>query len=308
MSEAAWVHDFTTQVPVPRERVFAALVQPSQLRAWFAEQVEADPVPGGPWRFWGRHTPGTPTAPDSRDILLEVLPPERLRFAMTLLGVPGEVELRLADATGDAAGGTDLTLRHALTGPLDQPRSRELVDDFWRLSLGNLTAHLTGGSGLHRPDFGDPHPLVRVAIEIAAPRAAVWRSLLDPEALRKWVGATAPQVDPRPGGTYRYGWQYPIDGRQVEGGPTRILALEPMERLVTDWPDWRGDPTVTGQSITWELEESGAGTRVTLIHSGFGRPADISDFPFGWAWFLGELRKVAEAEAAAGRGPTVPPP
>lgn len=66
----------------------------------------------------------------------------------------------------------------------------------------------------------------------------------------------------------------------------------PNEKLVLDWPDWRGDKTVTGQQIGFYLETVGQGTRVTLVHSGFGRTADLSDYPFGWVYFLGKLREV----------------
>jgi len=64
---------------------------------------------------------------------------------------------------------------------------------------------------------------------------------------------------------------------------------------VTDWPDWRGDERVPLQTITWRLETEGEGTRVTVVHSGFVRAADISDDPFGWPDFLGRLKAEAES-------------
>ncbi len=82
-----------------------------------------------------------------------------------------------------------------------------------------------------------------------------------------------------------------MNQRDVEGGPTSILEMVPNERLVTDWGDWRGDPDVPPQTITWLLEPAGAGTRVTVVHGGFVRAADISDYPFGWGSFLAELKK-----------------
>jgi uncharacterized protein YndB with AHSA1/START domain len=72
------------------------------------------------------------------------------------------------------------------------------------------------------------------------------------------------------------------------------LELVPNEKLVISWPDWRGDTSVPEQSITWLLEPSGEGTRVTVIHSGFVRTVDLSDYPFGWGYFLGRLKDVAE--------------
>lgn len=289
MPDSHWAHAFSAAISADPATVFAALTEPAALRQWFADQVRVEPRVGGAWQFWGRHSIGTPPGPHSDDRLLEFTPPRQLRYAWTLEGCPTVVTLTLTG--GESGGGPTSTLavRHELAGPLPHPRPAELVDDFWRLAFGNLMAHLAGGHGLLRPDFGDPHPEVRVAIDIAAPPAEVWRALLDPEALRQWVGATAPVVDPRVGGAYRYGWQYPIGDRQVTGGPRTILELLPERLLVTDWPDWRGDPSMPLQRIEWHLEPAAGGTRVTLVHAGFTRAADISDYPVGWTHFVGAL-------------------
>ncbi len=157
------------------------------------------------------------------------------------------------------------------------------------------------------PDYTDANPEVRLSVVIDAPRDAVFRALLEPEALKRWVGASAPVVEPRVGGRYEYGWQYDHKGKQVTGGPTKILDLVPNERLVTDWLDWRGDTTRPPTRVLWLLEEitdgvarnfssaAGSKTRLTLVHDGFSRTADISDYPFGWLWFMAELKKEAEA-------------
>ena len=66
----------------------------------------------------------------------------------------------------------------------------------------------------------------------------------------------------------------------------------PGRKLVLDWPDWRGDTTVTGQTTPWLLEPVGSATRVTFIHAGFSRTTDIGDYPFGWVWFLDQLNRA----------------
>ena len=106
------------------------------------------------------------------------------------------------------------------------------------------------------------------------------------------------------GGRYSYGWSYDQGGKKVEGGPLSILELVENEKLVTDWPDWRGDMSVPMQKITWLLESIGKQTRVTLIHSGFVRTADTSDYPFGWGFFLSRLQLVAEGKEIAAFSPT----
>jgi uncharacterized protein YndB with AHSA1/START domain len=94
---------------------------------------------------------------------------------------------------------------------------------------------------------------------------------------------------------YRYGWQYKVADRDMAGGPTKILELVENERLVTDWPDWRGDPAKPSTTVTWLLETVGDKTRVTLIHGVFERAADISDYGPGWNHFLGRLKELVES-------------
>ena len=96
----------------------------------------------------------------------------------------------------------------------------------------------------------------------------------------------------------RPNWAYQVDGRDVIGGPTTILDYVENERLVTDWADWRGDPSKPPTRVSWQLEVLGANrTKVTIVHGGFPRIADFSDYPFGWAWFAAELKREVEAHS-----------
>src|SRR5690606_26684646 len=130
-----------------------------------------------------------------------------------------------------------------------------------------------------------------------APPPSVFRALVEPDLLDKWISKKA-VVEPRVGGHYSFGWSFAIDGKQVVSGPTRILELVENEKLVVDWPYWRGDTSVPAQTLTYILAPEGSGTRLTLIHEGFVRVADISDYPAGWAWFADRLKTVAEGKAA----------
>jgi uncharacterized protein YndB with AHSA1/START domain len=190
--------------------------------------------------------------------------------------------------------GTNFAIRHELPRVPDGRRGKELVDDLWRMTLGNLGAHLFGTEDIVLPDFSSSAPEIRFSISIEAPPETVFKALLEPATLNQWIAAAA-EVEPRVGGRYTYGWKYPHDGREVLGGPTRILELVPNRKLVTDWPDWRGDASVTGQTITWQLEPEGNGTRLTLVHGGFSRVTDQSDYRFGWGGFTGALKSLVEA-------------
>jgi uncharacterized protein YndB with AHSA1/START domain len=291
----SWTHEHTFKLAAPPERVYRALTDPTELMAWFAESVEIGNATGEAFRFWGRHTPGTPSAIEANQQITAHEPGRLLAFTWTLHGVPTEVRLALS-ADGDTA---QVVLHHRVDGELPMARPRELVDDFWRLSFGNLMQHLAGNAVV-RPDFADPAPEVRVVMEIAATPEEVWQSLITPSAVNQWFNTKAAEIDPRVGGAYKVGWRYTIDGRDVVGGPTTILEYDPPRRLVLDWPDWRGDPEVSGQTIAFELAPKGTGTTLTFVHTGFTRAEDISDYPFGWAWFLGELVRVTTAPSAAG--------
>ena len=263
----------------------------SELRKWFAEDVSIDPQVGGTFTFAGdgAYQPTSTT-------LTRYEPGRLLAWNWPVHGVVGEVTVEVTSKEGPNAARVEVTSRFPALP--DVPRARELVDDLWRFHLGNLKALTEGGERVLMPDFGDPTPEVRQAIHIAAPRAAVFQALVDPAMLKEWTMFGKPDVDLRVGGKYSYGWVYEAGDKTIHGGPTRILDLEQDVRLVTDWLDWRGDDTNDVQKITWLLEDDDGGTRLTLVHDGFARAADISDFPFGWVGFLGAIeRAVAKAQA-----------
>lgn len=280
-----WTHEHSWKFAASSDQVSAALTDPADLTRWFAEQVDVSLQPGGNYRFWGKHTLGNPVAKEATQTIIRFEAGRILEFSWTIFGVDTEVAIAIA-SDGD---GSRLTLHHEIKGDLPLPRPRELIDDHWRLAFGNLTAHLSDGTGLLLPDYADPAPEIRMKLTIDAPKEAVFQALITPEIISKWFEAKAAVVEPRRGGRYELNWKYKVDGRDVVGGPTRILEIVPNEKLVLDWLDWRGDTTVTGQWIGFYLESVGETTQLTFVHGGFGRTADIGDYGFGWPWFLGML-------------------
>ena len=298
MDRAVWTHRQNRTLSAPASRVFRALTSPVELRQWFAEEVVVDPRLDGEFAFWGRYTYGASARPDPRPHITRFERDRVLGFQWPFDGVDSEVVFALsAEEEGGPARNTALTLEHGFAAKPRGAYGEELVDDLWRLTLGNLDAHLRGGEGIVLPDYSDPSPEVRLSIVIDAPAERVFKALIDPVALNQWI-ASAAEVEPRIGGRYSYGWTYEHGGRSVAGGPTRILDLVPNERLVTDWPDWRGDPTRPNTRVAWLLEPLGSKTRVTVVHGGFARTTDISDYPFGWPGFLSQLKTHLEGSAS----------
>lgn len=290
----SWSYTHKWKLAATPAEVFAALVEPGSLLAWFAESVDVEPKVGGAYRFWGKHTLGAPSAADATQRITLFEPGAQLGFSWRVHGVETTVDIAL-EATEK---GTTLVLTHEAQGDLPVPRQSDYLGDHWRFQFGNLAAHLSGGEGIVRPDFTDAKPEVRITTVIDATAAEVWRTLTDPGRVAVWFTAPAVRISLAPGGEYRLGWRYKVDGRDVDGGSTHILEIVPGERLVLDWPDWRGDNEVTGQFISFAVEPDGERTRLHFVHGGFMRTADLSDYPFGWAWFMSEFKKVAERAGA----------
>jgi len=303
----ALTHEFTETLPATPERVFAALTDEDALRGWFAQSAEIELQPGGSFRFWGRNTYCTPPRWEAKQKVIQVEAPRLLAFSWPMNGVQSEVTLELSQDADESAGvRTVLKGRHHFpeTPAIDRPL--DLIDDLWRNAISNLRGFLTGGQdAVCWPDYSDAVPRIRQSILIEAPRHQVFHALINPDALDKWIAAKA-VVEPHEDGRYSYGWSYDVRGKKVAGGPTRIIEVVENQKLVTDWPDWRGDTSRPAQRVSWVLEAIGDQTRVTLIHEPFERTADLSDYPQGWVHLLASLKRQVEAPAAASPSAAAP--
>lgn len=129
---------------------------------------------------------------------------------------------------------------------------------------------------------------------IAAPREAVYRAFLDPDALAAWLPPESMKgvvhaFEAREGGRFSMSLLYPEGdtsgrGKTSEGTDTfqgRFVTLVPRERIVWAVTFQSGDPSFAGEMIvTTTLADAGSGTRVTLrcdnIPRGI-RPQDNED-------------------------------
>jgi uncharacterized protein YndB with AHSA1/START domain len=290
----AFEHRASFPLAASPERSFRALVDAGELEKWFAEHASVEARVGGAYRFFGGATLGAPKEQDATQRLTSFEPGRALSFRWTVHGVATYVAYTLK--SGETADTSKLEIVHTVFGELPFRNPKHVIADLWSTYAGNLREHLEGGRHVVLPDFSGAKAEVRVSIEIAAPPAKVFRALLDPALIDRWLGGAA-RVD-LASRTYSYGWKYDVEGRSVAGGPTRILEMVENQKLVTDWPDWRGDAQKPDSRVTWLLEPlgpEGNRTRLTLIHDGFELVADRGDYQQGWGGFLDALKALIEA-------------
>ncbi len=295
MSQFHYEYAFPVPLRGNVETVFRALTEATALENWFAERVDVDLREGGAFRFWGRHTYGQPARKDAHQVVVSCSPPRELAYTWRLLDCESIVSWTLEPAEGAESEQSMITVRHDFDALPPIGRAEELIDDLWRIHIGALCFYLDGEKDLFRPDFADQSPEVRTEIVIDAPRDRVFAALVMPEHIKRWFPAPDPFVDPRVGGEYGFGFKFEKDGETMTPPPMKILAFVDNEELKITWPDWRMNHAVPDQTVQWLLKDIGSKTRLTLVHSGFTRAVDVSDYPFGWPGFLEKIRDVAHA-------------
>jgi uncharacterized protein YndB with AHSA1/START domain len=134
-------------------------------------------------------------------------------------------------------------------------------------------------------------------VEIAHPPATVWAALTTAEGLSAWFGQEA-TIDLRPGGTA---------SMKFGSGHTAEMRVERVEEPTVFGYTWHiyglpeDDPRRTYVEFT--LEPAGAGTRLTVVESGFAQlSGDAHRTAYdgntqGWASELGELVDYLDAAA-----------
>lgn len=141
---------------------------------------------------------------------------------------------------------------------------------------------------------------VRRSIRIAAPIDAVWRAVTEPEHISRWFGAT--ELDgcgPGARGTMTWEGHGPVPLLVVESdAPHRIAYRWNNDDASDEFP---AEVDERSTVFTFTLEREGAGTRLTVVETGFDRTSDpaanMRDHAQGW---VGELDKlVALLEGAA---------
>ena len=141
---------------------------------------------------------------------------------------------------------------------------------------------------------------------IKAPRAAVYRALLDPAAIARWrvpdgMTSVVHEFDAREGGTFRVSLTY--DG---PGGAGKSAAhtdtyrghfqrLAPDAQVIEVLEFETDDPALRGtMTMTTTLTDAAGGTDVTIDHEGLPPGVSVADNELGTRMSLENLARLVE--------------
>jgi uncharacterized protein YndB with AHSA1/START domain len=147
----------------------------------------------------------------------------------------------------------------------------------------------------------------RLSQHVNAPRAHVYRALLDPHAVATWMvpdGMTSHvhTFDAREGGSFRISLTYDTStgtGKTTAHTDTyhgRFVKLVPNQQVVEVMEFETADNTMCGEmTVTFTLTEANGGTDVLAVHDNVPPGISPADNEIGWRMSLEKLARLVEA-------------
>jgi uncharacterized protein YndB with AHSA1/START domain len=146
----------------------------------------------------------------------------------------------------------------------------------------------------------------RISQRVEAPRSAVYRALVDPEAIAKWrvpagMSSRVHDFDAREGGAFRISLTYAApDETGKSAGQTdtyhgHFRKLVPDEQVVEVFEFETADPALQGtMTMTTTLTDAGGGTEVVILHEGIPDEIPRADNETGTRMALANLARLVE--------------
>ena len=147
----------------------------------------------------------------------------------------------------------------------------------------------------------------RVSQHVNAPRAFVYRALLDARAVATWMVPTGMTshvhaFDAREGGSFRISLTYDAPtgiGKTTAHTDTfhgRFVKLVTNEQVVEVVEFETTDPALRGEmTITYTLTDADGGTDILAVHDGLPRGLSTADNEVGWRMSLAKLAALVES-------------
>jgi uncharacterized protein YndB with AHSA1/START domain len=144
---------------------------------------------------------------------------------------------------------------------------------------------------------------------IAAPRAEVYRALLDPSAVATWrvptgMSSEVHELDAREGGSLRVSLSYEDSDRagktaaHTDTYHGRFVKLVPDEQVVEELEFETSEEALGGtMTITITLRDADGGTELLAVHEGVPAGVAPADNEAGWSISLAKLAAMLEGRA-----------
>jgi uncharacterized protein YndB with AHSA1/START domain len=149
----------------------------------------------------------------------------------------------------------------------------------------------------------------RVSRRVNAPRSAVYRALLDADAVARWrvpVGMTSEvhEFDPREGGTFRVSLTYDAPGQAGKSASRtdtyhgHFARLIPDRQVVEVIEFETADPALgRPMTLTTTLTDADGGTEILVVHDGIPASVPPADNETGTQMALANLAALVEARS-----------
>ena len=146
----------------------------------------------------------------------------------------------------------------------------------------------------------------RIRRHVNAPRAAVYRALIDAHAVTTWMvpdgmSSQVHELDAREGGAFRISLTY--DAPNATGKTTahtdtyhgHFVKLVPNALVVEVMEFETADPVMQGEmTVTYTLSDADGGTDIAAVHEGVPPGVSPADNETGWRMALGKLAAFLE--------------
>lgn len=150
----------------------------------------------------------------------------------------------------------------------------------------------------------------RLTVRVHAPRASVYRALLDPDAVRQWMVPDGMRseihaFEPREGGAFRISLTYEAPtgtGKTTPQTDTfhgRFVRLVPDACVVQLVEFETTDPAMRGEMrISYTLADADGGTEVRAVHERLPPGLSPAENETGWRMSMAKLAALVERPAA----------